>query len=123
MCVESQAITSPANFLARKTPSEDFPEAVGPTIATSGGSAEELLIEKRCARLARGELPAQTTQAADCQKFANARASLDVLRGRHIVIVSESQLDVRPAECWRQRLEGGRGAHRRDRGAVQRLLL
>jgi hypothetical protein len=35
--VESQATTSPENFFARKMPSDDLPEAVGPTITKSGG--------------------------------------------------------------------------------------
>src|ERR1700739_927838 len=42
-------ITSPANCWARKIPNADFPEAVGPTIASSGGSGEVGIIEREYA--------------------------------------------------------------------------
>jgi hypothetical protein len=45
--VESHATTSPPSCSASQTPSDDFPEAVGPMTATSGGVACSKFIESR----------------------------------------------------------------------------
>src|SRR5207302_8113040 len=121
-CVESQAITSPANVCARKTPSADLPEAVGPTIASSGGETEEMVIETRYARRAQQEQSEQRLQAGGYPELVDELASFVSLLNWQVVIVREPQLDIRPAERWRQRFERIGSANRGDRGAVERLL-
>src|SRR5215468_8488856 len=70
-CVESHATTSPENCCARKIPSEDLPEAVGPRMTTSRGSD---VIETAYAKPARQKLR-QSQRARCCRRLVVAQAS------------------------------------------------
>src|SRR6266478_6412352 len=96
-CVESQATTSPPSCSASFTPSADFPDAVGPTMATRGKSTLFSLIE-------RGE---------DCPEPVGAGVSLVSGFDGQIIQEIKPQLDVRSAECRWQRFERIRRANGR----------
>src|SRR5580658_2736793 len=123
-CVESQASTSPPNRSANHTPSEDFPDAVGPTTATKGCSAVRGFIEREYAKRGGATQRVQAMRVGDFQEPAVARSSLLLIVAvrRDVVEVGVAQFDVGPAELRRQRLEGVRGAHGRIGGAVERLF-
>src|ERR1700730_3633035 len=122
-CVESQVTISPPRCCASATPSADFPDAVGPTTATSGEiGSPSLFMEKKCGARETTTPSAQPTPAVSFPQSAGARVSL--IRGfeRQIIKKVKSQLYVRAAEGWRQRLKRIRRPHRRHGRAVQRFF-
>ena len=66
-CVESHAITSPPNCSASQTPNADFPDAVGPTMATSGESWLRFIWGTATATPGSAAPPAQSAPAAGCR--------------------------------------------------------
>src|SRR5256714_12612120 len=100
--VESHAITSPLSRLASHTAKADFPEAVGPTTATSGSTDLSSLIGKSNGAREQKEKSARKVRAGDSPKSDCERASSVRIVGLKIIVVRETQLDIRTAECRRQ---------------------
>src|SRR5208282_6513532 len=121
-CVESQASTSPPNCSASHTPSADFPDAVGPTTATSGSSEVPRFIEREYAKRAQAAQRAQSKRVGDYRAPAGGRASLISVFDRQIVQKHDANLDIRTVESRRQRFKRIGRTNSRDRRAVQRLF-
>src|SRR5208283_35915 len=101
---ESHATTSPSSRSASHTPKADFPEAVGPTMATSGKGGSCAFIGTGDATRGRAKSRAQRQPGANYRVSAGVRVSLARIDGK-IVKVSEAQRDIGSVEFGRQRLE------------------
>src|SRR5579872_3038859 len=121
-CVESQANTSPPNCSASHTPSVDFPDAVGPTTATSGSSDVPGFIETEYAKRGKAAQQAQPERGGDYQAPAGERVSPIGVFNRQIIQKHDADLDVRTVESRRQRFKGIGRTDGGDRRAIQRLF-
>src|SRR5258708_33786602 len=88
-------------------PTADCPEVAGQTTATSDGKISFSFIGKEDATRESEEQRGQPEQAGGYRELVGERVSLPSVVDRKIVIATESQSVIRPAESGRQR--GARG--------------
>src|SRR5450432_2427623 len=122
-CVESQAIISADKFFARAMASADLPDAVGPTITTSGSSGNsKLFMERKCGGRGRTRSAVPRKPAASCRESVGAAVSRSSLIGGfegQIVQEIKAQFDVRAAEGGGKRFERIGGAYCGHRSAIE----
>src|SRR5215467_9005861 len=115
-------MTSPASRSARKMANADLPDAVGPTTTTRCGFASCAFIGKADVARGPGGKSAQRERGGCFRGLVGARVALMRIIGLQVVIIRETQLDVRTDKGRGEgltRIGAGDGA---DRGAIQRIF-